>query len=73
MPTVESILEEALTLSSDDRELLAGQILCTIEKDPGWDEAWAAELDRRWAAVQKDPSLVMDWDEGDEVALFGEP
>lgn len=58
MPTVESILEEALTLSSDDRELLASQILCTIERSSSWDEAWAIELDRHWALIQKDPSRL---------------
>ena len=71
MPTVESILEEALTLSSDDRELLARQILCTIEKDPGWDEAWAAELDRRWKAIQADPSRLTDWEDAEEF-MFGD-
>ena len=71
MPTVESVLEEAMKLSQDERELVATQLLCTIEKDPGWEEAWAAELDRRWAAIQKDPSRLMDWEDA-EAEMFGD-
>jgi putative addiction module component (TIGR02574 family) len=43
------ILEEAMTLSPDERAALAHELLASLdaERDPGADEAWAAEITRR--------------------------
>lgn len=45
--TREALLEQALLLSPDDRELLAAQLVASLEKEPGYDEAWEAEIERR--------------------------
>jgi putative addiction module component (TIGR02574 family) len=70
MPTVESILEDALKLSQDERELLAEHILCSIQPDPGWEEAWTAELDRRVARIESGVDKPIPWREV-ERRVFG--
>ena len=47
MTTAERLLKEAMQLSSDEREQLAMELLASIEKEPGYDEAWEAEIERR--------------------------
>ena len=47
MTTAERLLQEAIQLPSDERELLAVQLMASIEKEPGYDEAWEAEIERR--------------------------
>ncbi len=54
---VESLYEQALLLSPDERELLASRLLMSVEKEPGYDEAWKAELERRWAGVERGESI----------------
>ena len=70
MPTVESILEDALTLSQDERELLAERILCSMPSDPGWEEAWTIELDRRMARIDSGEDQLIPWREV-ERRVFG--
>ena len=45
-PTLESVRRDALALSQDDRELRTPDLHDSMEKDPGYDEAWAAEIAR---------------------------
>jgi putative addiction module component (TIGR02574 family) len=47
MTTAERLLQEAMQLSSDERELLAIELFASLEKEPGYDEAWEAEIERR--------------------------
>ena len=49
----ESVLEQALALSDEDRELLAIRIDMSLRevKDEGYDAAWAAEIKRRLERV----------------------
>jgi putative addiction module component (TIGR02574 family) len=47
MTTAERLLQEAMQLTSDERELLAIELFASLEKEPGYDEAWEAEIQRR--------------------------
>jgi putative addiction module component (TIGR02574 family) len=47
MTTAERLLQEAMQLSSDERELLAIELFASLEKEPGYDDAWEAEIQRR--------------------------
>ena len=70
MPTLESILEDALTLSQDERELLAERLFCSIQPTPGWEEAWTVELDRRVARIESGIDKLIPWREV-ERRVFG--
>jgi putative addiction module component (TIGR02574 family) len=71
MATLEQVRKEALALSQDDREFLAVELALSIQKDPGYDEAWAAELNRRWAAVQSGEEELISIDEF-EAEVWGD-
>ena len=43
----EELLAQALKLAPEDREMVATELMCSLEKDPGYDDAWAAEIKRR--------------------------
>lgn len=47
MATMESVLDEALTLTPDDRERLMARLAASIEPDSQVDALWAIEIDRR--------------------------
>ena len=70
MTTAESLLHDALQLSPDDREWLALELASSLEKSPGYDEAWRAELARRWQSVLDGTARLYDQDEADEL-MFG--
>ena len=46
MATLEQVRKDAMSLCSEDRELLAVELTYSIEKAPGYEEAWAAEIKR---------------------------
>jgi putative addiction module component (TIGR02574 family) len=49
-PQVSEVLEKALTLSTQDRGLLIGQLIESLDEGPaeeGVEEAWAEEIKRR--------------------------
>ena len=48
-PTVEELREEAMQLSEDDRLVLGEQLLATVPPEPGYEEAWTREIERRLA------------------------
>lgn len=52
--TVNSWLSQLATLPANDRAEIAYQLLHSLdgEADPGWEDAWADELDRRTAMIQ---------------------
>ena len=63
MTTAERLLQEAMQLSSDERELLAVELFASLKKEPGYDEAWEAEIQRRIDDVDSGKSQLSDWDE----------
>ena len=50
--TLEILEERAMTLTVSERAALAQRLLASLDDDQEIDDAWAAELDRRIAAVE---------------------
>ena len=50
--TLEILEERALTLTASERAALAQRLLASLDEDQEIDDAWAAELERRIAAVE---------------------
>lgn len=69
VPTLESVRRDALRLSQDERELLALDLAMSMEKQPGYDEAWAKELERRLKEVDEGKADLIDWDKA-ELEIF---
>lgn len=70
MTAAQAVLNEALQLSSEDREWIAVELAASIEKDPNYDEAWRAELGRRWRSVLDGTAVLYDEEEADAL-MFG--
>jgi hypothetical protein len=45
--SLEVLEAEVLSLPQADRSRLVDRLLASLERDPGWEEAWSAEADRR--------------------------
>ena len=58
------LLQRALELPADDRLALATELLNSVEgpEDDDWNEAWAQELDRRSADVERGEEPLEPWD-----------
>ena len=50
--TLEILEERAMTLTVSERAALAQRLLASLDEDQELDDAWAAELDRRIAAIE---------------------
>ena len=61
----QSILETALSLPERERLVIAERLLESVPDDIESldDEAFAAELGRRWAEFECDPSVAVPWPE----------
>lgn len=61
----QSILETALSLPEAERLVIAETLLQSVPEDIEAldDEAFAAELDRRWNEFQRDTSAAVPWSE----------
>ena len=61
----EAILKAALALSEIQRELLIDELVESLspETGPHSDEEWLAELERRHADYEKDPSSAIPWED----------
>jgi len=61
----EAILKAALALPEMQRVLLIDELVESLppETGPYSDEEITAELDRRWAEFEKDPSIAIPWSE----------
>ncbi|MGE4092018.1 MAG: addiction module protein [Candidatus Binatia bacterium] len=61
--TTERILEDMLSLPEDQCAELAVRLLQSLgrEVDPDAEEAWAAEIERRCAAVDTGEITLSDW------------
>ena len=71
VPTLESVRRDALRLSQDERELLAMDLALSIEKAPGYDEAWEAEIRRRLKELDEGKADLMDWEEA-KTYIYGD-
>lgn len=75
MAALNTVLEQALQLSDDDRGELIGQLLRSLEPDAGeeelsaddWQAAWSSELGQRAREIREG---VVEFVDGDE-ALAG--
>ena len=63
--TRESILEAALRLPESERARLVQELLETLNPDAEghFDDAWAAELDRRLSELRGGKAETVSWDE----------
>jgi putative addiction module component (TIGR02574 family) len=52
-PSVESVEAEALQLTSAERADLVERLIATLEPDPHVEAAWAAEVERRDAEIER--------------------
>jgi putative addiction module component (TIGR02574 family) len=50
--TVEALEAEALQLSAEERGRLIERLIASLDVDPGVDDAWAAEVERRNAQIE---------------------
>jgi putative addiction module component (TIGR02574 family) len=58
-----NLLTQALSLPEQDRADLAAEILASLDgpADVDWNEAWAAELDRRIKAANDRGTPLPEW------------
>jgi len=70
MAALESVLEQALRLSEEDRSELVERLLRSLEPDDGeeltpeaWEAAWSAEIQRRLREVREGAVELVDGDE----------
>jgi putative addiction module component (TIGR02574 family) len=65
MTKFESVFAQAMELDPDERDLLI--IRLTLEsdegKEPGYDEAWSAEIKRRLDEIDQGEADLMDWED----------
>lgn len=61
----ERLLDEALQLPEADRADLAARLIQSLESeiDADVDAAWAAEIERRCAALDSGEAVTSDWSE----------
>jgi putative addiction module component (TIGR02574 family) len=61
--TTEHILKDVLALPDDQRAELAVRLLQSLDRevDPDAEEAWAAEIERRCAALDAGETSLSDW------------
>jgi putative addiction module component (TIGR02574 family) len=60
----DTLLSEALTLSSPARARLARKLISSLNEaaDPTAADAWLAEIDRRSAEVKAGTAVLHDWE-----------
>jgi len=61
----EQLLGEALRLPEDERAEIAARLIESLERevDPDVDAAWAAEIERRCAALDAGQAVTSDWND----------
>lgn len=59
------LLDEALTLTTDERANLAAELIASLDgrPDEGAGQAWAAEIERRARRAISGETAGEDWDE----------
>lgn len=65
MTKFESVLSQALELDENDRQLLAMRLSMSLgeAKEPGYDQAWEAEIKRRLEEIERGEVELIDWEE----------
>lgn len=65
MTKFEAVLEQALELDEEDRQLLAIRLEMSLNeaRDPGYDTAWEAEIKRRVEEVERGEADEVEWDD----------
>ncbi len=65
MTKFESVLEQALELDEEERQLLALRLEASLgeAKELGYDAAWEAEIKRRVEEIERGEVELVDWDE----------
>ena len=51
--TVEALAAEALQLSATERGRMIERLIASLDVDPSVDDAWAAEVERRNAQIER--------------------
>ena len=51
-PTIETVEADALQLTAAERALLVERLIASLDADPGVEEAWAVEAERRHAEIE---------------------
>ena len=68
MAIPEDLLDRVFELDRNDRVELVKRLLIYLEdegpeRDPDWEESWAAEIERRMKAVEEGRSKLLTWEE----------
>ena len=63
--TAEQLLKQALSLGESDRASLAGALIESLDSgsDPGAEEAWGAEIERRVKELEAGSVETIPWSE----------
>lgn len=69
MTKFEAVLTQAMELDEDEREMLAIRLGMSLsdEKEPGYDEAWAAELKKRLDEIDRGEADLVDWENAERL------
>jgi putative addiction module component (TIGR02574 family) len=59
----EEVLAQALKLDPVDREMVAAQIMSSLETEPAHSEAWRAEIQRRVQELEDGTAELVLWEE----------
>ena len=61
---IDTLVEQAKALSSDEREALIAALQATLDPpDPQWEAAWVKECEERIAAVERGEMPLIDADQ----------
>lgn len=61
---IDALVQEAKTLSTDERETLIAALQATLDPpDPGWEAEWVTECEKRIAALDRGETQLLDADE----------
>lgn len=65
MKTAEAVLADALRLDAKSRAELAAELLASLDgpADPDAEAAWAAEIERRVAAIEAGAAELEPWEQ----------
>jgi putative addiction module component (TIGR02574 family) len=63
MTSAERVLHQALSLTSDQREMLAVQLFLSLDRDPGYELAWAEEIARRVHEIETGGAVPISGEE----------
>ena len=67
MTKYESVLTQALELDEDDRQMLLLQLELSLDREPGYEEAWAKEIHKRISELDNGAAEIVEWDEAERL------